>query len=83
MRAALGGRAESVESVEVVSETGAGELPPAARRRLGIVPGQKNVLLRVVLRALSRTLTHAEANELRHAINAADHEGPTMEWASR
>jgi phenylalanyl-tRNA synthetase alpha chain len=58
VRAALGERAELVESVEVLSETPYRALPPAAVARLGIAPEQKNVLLRVVLRALDRTLTH-------------------------
>ncbi len=41
------------------------------------------MLLRVVLRDLSRTLTHAEANELRDAIYGAVHDGTVMEWATR
>jgi phenylalanyl-tRNA synthetase alpha chain len=48
-----------------------------------MTPDQKNVLLRVVLRDLSRTLTHGEANELRDAIYAAVHEGEVSEWAAR
>jgi phenylalanyl-tRNA synthetase alpha chain len=83
VRAALGDRAEAVEAVEVVGETSYEELPPAARERLRLTSDQKNVLLRVVLRDLSRTLTHAEANELRDAIYAAVHEGAVMEWATR
>ncbi len=82
VRAALGDRAEAIEAVEVVDETPYGKLPPAARARLGIAPEQKNVLLRVILRDLARTLTHAEANELRDAIYAAVHEGEKMEWAA-
>jgi phenylalanyl-tRNA synthetase alpha chain len=81
VRSALGARANAVESVEVVAETAWGELPPAARRRLALAPSQKNVLLRVVLRDLERTLTHTEANELRDAIYAAVHEGSVKEWA--
>jgi phenylalanyl-tRNA synthetase alpha chain len=83
VRTSLGDRAEAIEAVEVVSETPHDGLPAAARERLGLTPDQKNVLLRVVLRDLSRTLTHAEANELRDAIYAAVHEGPAMEWATR
>lgn len=81
-RAALGSRADVVESVEVLSETPYEALPPAAVRRLGISPGQKNVLLRVVLRALDRSLTHAECNELRDCLYAALHRGSAWEWAS-
>ncbi|WP_239014861.1 hypothetical protein [Archangium violaceum] len=82
VRAALGSRAEVVESVEVLSETPYEALPPAAVQRLGISPGQKNVLLRVVLRALDRSLTHAECNELRDRIYAALHRGSAWQWAS-
>ncbi|MFY0526485.1 hypothetical protein ACN28I_26205 [Archangium gephyra] len=81
-RAALGSRADVVESVEVLSETPYEALPPTAIRRLGISPGQKNVLLRVVLRALDRSLTHAECNELRDCLYAALHRGSAWEWAS-
>jgi phenylalanyl-tRNA synthetase alpha chain len=83
VRAALGDRAELVESVEVLSETPYRALPPAAVARMGIAPGQKNVLLRVVLRALDRTLTHEECNALRDAIYAALHRGTAWEWAAR
>jgi len=83
VRAALGARAEVVESVEVLAETPYAALPAVAVRRLGIAPGQKNVLVRVVLRALDRTLTHAECNTLRDDIYAALHRGTAWEWAAR
>jgi phenylalanyl-tRNA synthetase alpha chain len=38
--------------------------------------------LRIVLRALDRTLTHAECNALRDEIYAALHCGTVWEWAS-
>ncbi len=82
VRAALGSRAEMVETVEVLSETPCEALPPAAVKRLGISPGQKNVLLRVVLRALDRSLTHSECNELRDIIYAALHRGTAWQWAA-
>ena len=80
-RQALGARCASVEAIEVLSETPHAELPAAARERLGIAPGQKNVLLRVVIRDLERTLTAAEANALRDAIYAALHAGSVHAWA--
>ncbi len=83
VRAALGDRAELVESVQVLSETPCAALPPSAVKRMGISPGQKNVLLRVVLRALDRTLTHDECNTLRDDIYAALHRGTAWEWAAR
>jgi hypothetical protein len=82
VRAALGERAARVESVEVLSETLYGGLPAAAVARLGISPGQKNELVRVVLRDLERALTHEEANELRDEIYAAIHRGTVWHWAS-
>jgi len=81
VREALGERAEDVESIDVVSETWAAALPPAARDRLGMRPDQKNVVVRITLRAVGRTLTDAEANRLRDAVYAAIHEGTRSEWA--
>jgi phenylalanyl-tRNA synthetase alpha chain len=75
VRDALGGDARSVEAVELLSETSVDELPPEARERLGIRAGQKNVLVRVVLRHPERTLTRSEANELRDHVHTALHEG--------
>jgi phenylalanyl-tRNA synthetase alpha chain len=68
VREALGEKADIVELVRILSETPYDALPEAARQRLGIRPGQKNVLLRVVLRALDRSLTHEECNRHRDAI---------------
>jgi hypothetical protein len=45
--------------------------PASARARLGIAPCQHNALVRLVLRALDRTLTHAECNVLRDEVYAA------------
>lgn len=83
VRDALGPMADGVESVEVLSETPGDDLPPAAVERLGLQPGQRNVLLRIVLRHVDRTLTDAEANELRDRIYAAIHEGTVHQWAAR
>lgn len=83
VRMALGERASSVEEVAILSETSLADLPDAAVARLGMTPGQKNVLLRVVLRDLERTLTHEEANVLRDDIYEALHEGSVWIWASR
>jgi phenylalanyl-tRNA synthetase alpha chain len=82
VRSALGERASAVESVEVIAETSWDALPERARERLQLGLEHKNVLLRVVLRDLERTLTHPEANALRDQIYAAVHEGMVKEWAS-
>ena len=54
--------------------TPAAQLPPAAVARIGIAPEQTNLLVRVVLRSLDRTLTHDECNELRDVIYMALHD---------
>jgi phenylalanyl-tRNA synthetase alpha chain len=66
----------------VLGETEYEALPPAARTRLGIAPGQRNLLVRLVLRPLDRTLTDAEANRLRDRVYAALHEGSVAQWAT-
>lgn len=83
VREALGPAADGVESIEILSETSGDDLPPAAVERLGLQPGQRNVLVRVVLRHVDRTLTDAEANELRDRVYAAVHEGTAHQWAVR
>jgi phenylalanyl-tRNA synthetase alpha chain len=72
VRAAVG---DLVEEVAVVGETPVVDLPAVAVARLGARPEQKNVLLRLVLRHPTRTLTDAEANAARDAAHAAVHEG--------
>jgi phenylalanyl-tRNA synthetase alpha chain len=79
VRTAVG---DLAEEIRVLSETPVEELPPAAVQRLGALPGQKNVLLRVVLRDLSRTLSDDEANEARDAVYAAVHRGTVSQWSS-
>ncbi len=64
-----------VEEIVVLDETPVSALPPAAVARLGAVAGQKNVLLRLVLRHATRTLTDEDANAARDAVYAAVHEG--------
>jgi phenylalanyl-tRNA synthetase alpha chain len=75
--------ADAVEEVAVLAETPRADLPPQAIARIGVGAGQKNVLLRLVLRHPTRTLTDAEANALRDAVYAAVHEGSAHEWAAR
>ncbi len=75
VRLALGEDAQSVETIRVLSETPAAELPTTAVDRLGLRPGQKNVLVEVVLRDLERTLTDEDANLLRDRIYEALHQG--------
>jgi phenylalanyl-tRNA synthetase alpha chain len=81
IRDALGPDADCVEDVAILSSTPSADLPPAAAARLGARPGQRNLLVRVVLRHLERTLTDDEANTLRDRVYAAIHEGTRHQWA--
>lgn len=83
VRESLGEDSDIVELVETISETSYEDLPEQARKRLGIQPRQKNILLRVILRSLDRTLTHDECNKYRDRIYAALHKGTEWHWASQ
>jgi phenylalanyl-tRNA synthetase alpha chain len=80
-RTALGPDADVLESLTVLARTPHERLPEPARTRLGTEPGQDNLLLRLVLRPLDRTLTDAQANAVRDRVYAGVHEGPHHEWA--
>jgi phenylalanyl-tRNA synthetase alpha chain len=82
VRTAIGDRSTAVEEIAIASETPYDALPARARERLGIAPGQKNVLVRLVLREVARTLTSEEANALRNDVYRAIHEGAKSEWAT-
>jgi phenylalanyl-tRNA synthetase alpha chain len=75
VREALGIDADAIESVALLATAEYADVPDLARRRLGLRPGQRNLLVRVILRPLDRTLTDPEANELRDRIYAALHQG--------
>lgn len=75
VRDALGEQTDLVEEVAVLSTTAYDDLPASARTRLGVAPGQVNVLLRITLRPVDRTLTAAEVNVLRDRIYAGVHCG--------
>ncbi len=81
VRDALGADASCVEEVRVLSVTAYRQLPPSAIGRLGAKPGQKNLLVRVVLRDLDKTLTNQAANALRDRIYRALHQGTGYQWA--
>jgi len=83
IRDSLGPDAECVQDVAILSSTPCEDLPQAAAERLGARPGQCNLLVRVVLRHLERTLTGDEANKLRDSIYAAIHLGARHQWAGR
>ena len=62
VRTALGSHADLLEAVTVLSETPYEKLPPGARARLGMDADQKNVLVRIDIRPVERTLTDTEAH---------------------
>ncbi|WP_434559110.1 hypothetical protein [Pseudomonas sp. Z4-20] len=64
-----------IEEMQVKGRWVSSELPPQAIERLGLLDDQENVLLRVVLRDCSRSITTAEANALYEKIQLALHEG--------
>ena len=64
-----------IEEMQVKGRWAERDLPAIAIERLGLLPGQENVLLRVVLRDCSRSITTREANALYERIQSALHEG--------
>jgi phenylalanyl-tRNA synthetase alpha chain len=81
VRDALGADTSCVEEVRVLSATAYRQLPASAIGRLGAKPGQKNLLVRVILRDLEKTLTNETANALRDRIYRALHQGTEYQWA--
>ena len=57
-----------IEEVIILSETPYEDLPDTAKQRLGIEEHEKNILVRIVLRSLERTLTNEECNNYRDII---------------
>jgi phenylalanyl-tRNA synthetase alpha chain len=65
----------------VLAATACRLLPASAMARLGAKPEQKNLLVRVVLRDLEKTLTNEAANDLRDRIYRALHQGTEYQWS--
>ncbi len=65
----------TIESIQIISETSYEDLPTIAQERLGINQNQKNILLRIILRDIERTLTHEEANQIYMEIYQKIHQG--------
>lgn len=75
MLLAAGDNAAWIEEMHIKGRWAMANLPVQAIERLGLLPGQENVLLRVVLRDCSRSITTSEANALYERIQSALHEG--------
>lgn len=81
VRESLGDRAVMIEDLSILSETPASDLPPQAIERIGLQPGQVNLLVRLVLRHPTETLTDHAANVLRDDVYRVLHEGTVHQWA--
>lgn len=66
---------QMIETIKIISETSYEDLPKVAIERLGMIKGQKNVLLRIVLRDLVKTLESSEANNIYTTIYKNIHQG--------
>jgi len=75
IREALDDKQDLLESVVVLSETSREELPAKVQERLGILNDQKNVLVRITLRHLERTIENKEANQIYSKIYAKINHG--------
>lgn len=72
---AAGESAIWIEEMQVKGRWRYEELPEQAIERLGMLPGQENVLLRIVLRDCSRSIKTEEANAVYERIQEQMHEG--------
>ena len=81
VREELGERANWVEDVDLIGDSSYEDLPQQVIQKLGMNPTQKNILLRIELKALDRTLMDRECNEVRNQIYALLHKGTYWEWA--
>lgn len=75
IRSALGSDAASVEEAVVVTRTSREELVPVAVERLGVEPGQENLLIRMKIRSVDYTIDRITALELCRRAYVALHRG--------
>lgn len=66
---------EVIETIKLLNETTYSEMPAIGIERLGMRVGQKNVLLRVVLRDLLVSIEREKANSIYNEIYALIHKG--------
>ena len=70
----LGEASPLLEEVQLKAETAYEDLPRVAVERLGMKPGQKNLLLKVTLRDMAGTIPRKRANDLLTRVYRALHE---------
>jgi phenylalanyl-tRNA synthetase alpha chain len=68
IRQALGKDIDALEDVQIISQTEYDKLPDHIKERLGIKTGQKNLLVRITLRHLEKSITNKEANDMYERI---------------
>jgi phenylalanyl-tRNA synthetase alpha chain len=77
IRDVLGERSDWIENVELLQVSDYVSVPEKARERLGMSPGQKNLLIRVTLRSLDRSISKDDANCVYDLVYSHLHEGTT------
>lgn len=75
VREAIPEKLDWLEAVEIISETAGEDLPEVAVDRLGLRPGQKNVLLRLTMRHPTWSIGRDESNALRNRVYQVLHQG--------
>src|SRR5215813_2023025 len=75
IREALGERGRWVENLELIQASDHESVPEKARERLGMSPGQHNLLIRVTLRSLDGSIAKEDANQVYDLIYSELHEG--------
>ncbi len=70
-----------IESIAIMSGASYADLPIATNERMGMQPGQKNILLQLVIRHIDKTLTDQDTNNLRNKVYKLLHEGKRVELA--
>src|SRR5215467_10254453 len=75
IREALGERGRWVENLELIQASDYHSVPEKARERLGMSPGQHNLLIRVTLRSLDGSISKEDANQVYDLVYSELHEG--------
>ena len=64
IKKAIGKDEGIIESIEILNEIGSEEMDEKIRERIGCTSDLKNILVRITLRDLERTLTKSDANKI-------------------
>ena len=81
LRLSLNENVKILEEVIIISQTNYQDLQEVARQKLGIKPNQKNILVRLILRDLDRTLTKEYANQLMDNIYKQVNQSGTLGYS--